>query len=57
MKEYGVPLVVTYNTNFKNLSFLIRKNLQFLYVHPETKIVFGQHLLSPSEVLRIYQDS
>ena len=26
MKENGVPLVVTYNPNFKNLSFLIRKN-------------------------------
>ena len=27
MKENGVPLVVIYNPNFKNLSFLIRKNL------------------------------
>ena len=40
MKENGVPLVVTYNTNFKNLSFLIRKNLQFLYADPETKRVY-----------------
>ena len=33
-------LVVTYKPNFKNLSFLIRKNLQFLYADPETKRVF-----------------
>ena len=39
MKENGVPLVVTYNPNFNNLSFLIRKNLQFLYEDPETKRV------------------
>ena len=32
--------MVTYNPDFKNLSFLIRKNLQFLYEHPETKRVF-----------------
>ena len=40
MKENGVPLVVTYNLNFKNLRILIRKNLQFLYADPETKRVF-----------------
>ena len=40
MKENGVPLVVTCNPNFKNLSFLIRKSLQFLYADPETKRVF-----------------
>ena len=40
MKENGVPLVVTYNPNFNNLSFLIRKNLQFLYADPETETVF-----------------
>ena len=40
MKENGVPLVVTYNPNFKNLRILIRKNLQFLYADPETKRVF-----------------
>ena len=40
MKENGVPLVLTYNPNFNNLSFLIRKNLQFLYADPETKRVF-----------------
>ena len=34
------PLVVTHNPNFKKLSFLIRKNIQFLYVHRETKRVF-----------------
>ena len=31
MKENDLPLLVTYNSNFNNLSFLIRKNLQFLY--------------------------
>ena len=41
MKENGVPLVVTYNPNFKNLRILIRKNLQFLYADPETKRVFA----------------
>ena len=40
MKGNGVPSVVTYNPNFKNLSFLIRKNLQFLDADPETKRVF-----------------
>ena len=30
----------TYNRNFKNLSFLIRKNLQFLYADLESKRVF-----------------
>ena len=40
VKENGVPLVLFYNTNFNNLSFLIRKNLQFLYADPETKRVF-----------------
>ena len=40
MKENGVPLVFTYNPNFNNLSFLICKNLQFLYADPETKRVF-----------------
>ena len=40
MKENGVPLMVTCNPNFKNLHFLICKNLQFLYAHPEIKRVF-----------------
>ena len=40
MKGNGVPLVVTYNPSFKNLGFLIRMNLQFLYADPETKKVF-----------------
>ena len=40
MKENGVPLVVTYNPNFKSLRILIRKNLQFVYADPETKRVF-----------------
>ena len=30
MKGNGLPLAVTYNSNFKNLNLLIRKNLQFL---------------------------
>ena len=40
IKETGVPFVVTYNSSFKNFSFLIRKNFQFLHVDPETKRVF-----------------
>ena len=40
MKENGVPLVATYNPNFKKLIFLICKNLQFLYVGPKTIRVF-----------------
>ena len=40
MKENGVPLELTYNPNFNNLSFLIHKNLQFLYADPETQRVF-----------------
>ena len=40
MEENGVPLVLTYNPNFNNLSFSIRKNLQFLYADPETERVF-----------------
>ena len=39
MKENGVPLVLTYNPNYNSLSFLIRKNLQFLYAHPETQSI------------------
>ena len=57
MKENDVPLVVTHNPNFKDVSFLICKNLQFLYADPE-KIVFRSapfvpfwHLLYHSEVL------
>ena len=40
MKKMVFRLVVTYKPNFKNLCFLIRKNLQFLYADPETKRVF-----------------
>ena len=40
VKENGALLVLTYNPNFNNLSFLILKNLQFLYADPETKRVF-----------------
>ena len=39
MKGNSVPLVETYNPNFKNLSFLIRKNLQFLHADQKSKRV------------------
>ena len=35
-----IYIVLTYNPNFNNWSFLIRKNLQFFYADPETKRVF-----------------
>ena len=53
MKENVVPLVVTYNPNFKNLSILIRKNLQFCMHTQKLREFLRQHLLSPSEVLGI----
>ena len=37
----GVPLVVTYNPAFKNLSHVIRKNLQLLYADEQVKKVFS----------------
>ena len=37
MEESDVALVVIYKPNFKNLSSLIRKNMQFLYADPEPK--------------------
>ena len=40
MKVNGVSLVLTYNPNYNNLSFLIGKKLDFLYADPETKRVF-----------------
>ena len=40
IKGNGVPTVITCNPSFKNLSFLIRKNLQLLYADTETKRVF-----------------
>ena len=40
MKENDIPLVVTYNPNFKNLRILIRKNLRLLYADPETRGAF-----------------
>ena len=40
MKGNGVPVVITYYPNFKNLRFLVRKNLKFLYLDPETNIIF-----------------
>ena len=48
MKENGIVLVVAYKPNFKNLSFSIRKSLQFLYAQTERNL--HQHLSSPSEV-------
>ena len=52
IKENGVPLVVTFNPNFQNISFLIRKNLQFLYAYQKQSEFLYQHILSTSEVLR-----
>ena len=40
-KENGVSLVVTYNPGFKNLSQVIRKNLQLLYADEQVKKVFS----------------
>ena len=40
-KVNGVPLVVTYNPAFKNLSQVIRKKLQLLYADEEVKKVFS----------------
>ena len=37
-KKNYLSLLVTYNPNFNNLSFLIRNNLQFLYANTEIKI-------------------
>ena len=51
MKENGVPLVVTYNPNFKNLRILIRKNLQFCMQTQKLREFLRQHLSSPTEVL------
>ena len=39
--ENGVPLVVTYNPVFNDLSQVIRKNLQLLYADEEVKKVFS----------------
>ena len=50
MKEHGVPIVLTFNPNFNNLSFLMRKNLQLLYADPEAKRIFTP---APSDVLGI----
>lgn len=49
-KKNVVPLVVTYNLNFKNLAFLIRKNLQLLYTNQKQREILSQ-LLFPSKVL------
>lgn len=45
-----VPLVVTYNLNFKNLAFLVCKNLQLLYTNQKQREILSQ-LLFPSKVL------
>ena len=37
----GVPLEVTYNPPFKNLSLVIRKTLQLLYADKQVKKVFS----------------
>ena len=50
MKENGVPLELTYNPNY-NLSFLIRKNLQYCMKTKKLREFLSQHLLHPSEVL------
>ena len=52
MKENGIQLVVTYNLNYKKLSFLIRKNFQFFMQTQKLREVLRQHLLSLSKVLR-----
>ena len=40
-KVNGVSLVVTYNPAFKNLSQVMRKNLQLLYADEQVKKVFS----------------
>ena len=44
--------MVTHNPNFKNLSFLICKNLQFLYADPEIKRVFTPALFASFRSVR-----
>ena len=50
MKANGVPLVVTYNPNFKNLSLLIIHE-NFCMLTQKLGKCLCQHLLSQSEVL------
>ena len=40
MKGNDLPLVVTFNPNFKNVSFPISEKLQFCYADSETRPVF-----------------
>ena len=40
-KVNGVPLLVTYNSVFKNLSQVIRQNLQLLYAYRQVQKVFS----------------
>ena len=39
-KETGIPLVTTYHPRLKDLSSLIKKNLQYLYADQEVNKVF-----------------
>ena len=39
-KETGIPLVTTYHPRPKDLSSLIKRNLQYLYADQEVKKVF-----------------
>ena len=39
-KETGIPLVTTYHPRLKDLSSLIKRNLQYLYADQEVKKVF-----------------
>ena len=38
--ENGIPLVVTYNPTFRNLSTTMRKNFNILYSDAEVRTVF-----------------
>ena len=39
-KETGIPIVITYHTRLKDLSSLIKRNLQYLYADQKVKKVF-----------------
>ena len=43
-KENGIPLVVTYNLTFKNLSTIPQKNFDILYSDVEIRMVFAPSL-------------
>ena len=42
--ENGIPLVVTYNSTFRNLSTTLRKNFNILYSDAEVRTVFTPSL-------------